>query len=951
MVDLAGNTLRTANRSIGLLQTSARKSDVIGGLDRSDYYQFRVGFRSRLSLTLNRLTATADVDLLNGNGVLLQSSKRSGILAESIQRILTPGTYYARVYSGDRRSTSYNLNLSLAPQITVIDPNGGNTLTQGSGYWLRWIDNITENVRIDLYRDSNLAQTLTSSTISNGSFYWVPSTNLNPGTNYRIKITSTTNGALLDWSNASFTIHPAPQPDLTVQTPASPTLANVGELITISSTIRNAGTALAGTSTLRYWLSDDTTFNSGADVYLGDDAIASLSAGASLFLDHSFTYDNAWGTGTKYILFQVDGLNGVAESNEANNVEYRAIAISGSINEPGNTLATAILQSPVFALNHQVSSSDRDVIFRFTVNESGIFTADLFNLTGDADVRLIQDRDTDNIIDTAQLYNAATGLLETGEILAWQWERGTIRESIRRFLTAGTYYLQVSSYNNQTANYSLSTGFTAAASDSRQFTITPTYDSFINATARATIQKGINFWLAAIPSTSFNTAQNLAISFSYDPSITGSTLATGSYTSTAIAPNGRILPTAGVINLGADYLNNLNTISNYTPDTIIHEIAHVLGIVGLLNQSDNHVDLINESTGTYNGNSYAGWVYGELKGTYTQTAVPLTADSGAGSDLAHWKEEVFGNESMTDTTLGAIAAVSQLSLATLRDMGWEVNFGAAQPYSLPMGGLAMDLSSVEGTVTTNAGVGWNGYYGDSLNSEYLDRFYRFDFNGIGDLVVNLTGLTTNADMRLIYDANSNGLADEGEVIAVANNSGTANESLNFSNLAMGRYYIQVSAGSSVNGSGDRLISETSYQLSYNLAASDAPITTTLSPVTETWDMGRGLYSATSGMYQYSIGDRNIDDLLRFNFAGTTNLSFSLTGLTANVDMQLIRDANNNGLVDSGEVVRTATNTGSTSETITANGLAAGSYYFHIYRADSSVVSTSYSLNLDSLSIT
>lgn len=628
------------------------------------------------------------------------------------------------------------------------------------------------------------------------------------------------------------------------------------------------------------------------------------------------------------------------------------IADNEVLPDPGNTLGTAAIQnSAIFNGTQQVSSGDRDDFYRFTISQSGVFTADLTELTGDADIRLIRDADSDGTIDTAQLYNSTTGALDTGEILAWQWERGTGNESIRRFLTAGTYYLQVNSYNSQTANYTVSTDFTAAVSDNRQFTITPTYDASINATARTTIQKAINFWLAAIPSTSFNTAQNFTLNFNYDSTITSPTLATGGYNNTGIAANGKTLPTAGEIKLGTEYLNALNTASGYSPDVLIHEIAHTLGIVGLLNNSSsNNTDLINEAAAMYSNNSYAAWVYGELKGTFMPTSIPLTTGQGSGSDLSHWQEEVFGSEVMTHVTRGAIASVSQLSLAALRDIGWNINYGAAQPYALPLGGLANNLSTVEGTISTSAGESRNGSYSTSVNSEHLDNFYRFNFTGTGDLIANLTGLSANADMRLIRDANSNGVVDAGEVIAVSNNSGTTSESFNASDLVTGSYYIQVSPGSSLNGSGDRLINDTSYQLSYNLAASEPAITNSLSSVNTTWNLNQGTYSATQGMYSFTVGDRNIDDLLRFNFGGTTNLSFSLTNLTANANMNLIHDANNNSQIDSGEIIRTSVNTGSTSEIITASGLVPGSYYFHIFRADSSVSSTPYSFNLNSLSI-
>ncbi len=622
-------------------------------------------------------------------------------------------------------------------------------------------------------------------------------------------------------------------------------------------------------------------------------------------------------------------------------------SISAQI-DPGNTLGTAEVEgSAVFLRNEQVSVSDRDDFYRFTVSQSGVFTGTLTGLNGDADIRLIQDINGNGVIDTAKLYDSATGILDSGEILAWQWERGTTSESIRRFLNPGTYYLQVMSYNNQTANYNLSTSFTPGASDNRSFSFNPTFTNAINATARATIQKAINFWQNAISYTSFNTSQTFNLDLIEDTSITGNTLATGGWLTTATDSNGRVIPTSGRISLSTSYLSSLNTIVNYTPDTIIHEIGHALGLAGLLNSS-----AVNRSTGTYSANTYAGWVYGDLKGTFTQTAIPMTTGVGSGSDYSHWKEEVFGNETMTHLTRGATSAVSQLSLAAMRDIGWNINYGAAQPYVLPTGGTGTSLGNVVYNYNNSNPVAPSntfsgGSYSYSVNSEFTDRLHRINFNGIGALNVTLNSLTANADMRLIYDANNNGIIDAGEVIATSANTGTTSESFNLSNLAAGSYYIDVYATNYLDSSGNKLNVDTNYTLNFSTVAASAPplvIGGNLTSITYNFGNFNSGLTYSGGNYSSSVGDSNIDDVFRFSFGGTTNLNLSLNNLTANADMRLIFDANNNGVFDVGEEITNSTNSGSTSETISRSGLAAGTYYVNVYRVGSTP-NTPYKLNL------
>jgi hypothetical protein len=117
------------------------------------------------------------------------------------------------------------------------------------------------------------------------------------------------------------------KPDLMVQSQYAPGSATVGDTITISAYTKNNGTATADSNYLRYWLSNDTKLDSN-DTFLSYDAVGSLSAGTSEYDSYSFTYDAAWGTGTKYILFEADGYKYVSEGNEDNNVAYKAITIN-----------------------------------------------------------------------------------------------------------------------------------------------------------------------------------------------------------------------------------------------------------------------------------------------------------------------------------------------------------------------------------------------------------------------------------------------------------------------------------------------------------------------------------------------------------------------------------------------------------------------------------------------
>jgi molybdopterin-binding protein len=105
------------------------------------------------------------------------------------------------------------------PSITVTSPNGGETLVRGSVATLTWsyTGNPGASVKIQLYNGTTLSRTITSSTpLSAGTYKWAISSLQSLGSNYKIKITSTTNSTISDTSNGTFTIA---KPSITVISP------------------------------------------------------------------------------------------------------------------------------------------------------------------------------------------------------------------------------------------------------------------------------------------------------------------------------------------------------------------------------------------------------------------------------------------------------------------------------------------------------------------------------------------------------------------------------------------------------------------------------------------------------------------------------------------------------------------------------------------------------------
>lgn len=148
--DYAGNS-REAARSIGTLgATNESFRDWVGSPDGDDYYRFSLSRPGNLRLTINGLSADADVEILDSQGrrVMGGISQNANNLPETLNLdSLGSGTYYARVYrhSGD---TYYNLNLraeDAIPQGRWIAEYYNNTSLSGNPDLTRIENNINNN--------------------------------------------------------------------------------------------------------------------------------------------------------------------------------------------------------------------------------------------------------------------------------------------------------------------------------------------------------------------------------------------------------------------------------------------------------------------------------------------------------------------------------------------------------------------------------------------------------------------------------------------------------------------------------------------------------------------------------------------------------------------------------------------------------------------------------------
>jgi len=105
----------------------------------------------------------------------------------------------------DISDSKFSITLSSGTYIEIIQPNGGENWICGNSYLISWIDDIPEPVNIELWKGNSYNSTIATNVIGSTYSWLIPSNQLN-GSNYKIKIYSTLDGSLKDFSNSNFSI-------------------------------------------------------------------------------------------------------------------------------------------------------------------------------------------------------------------------------------------------------------------------------------------------------------------------------------------------------------------------------------------------------------------------------------------------------------------------------------------------------------------------------------------------------------------------------------------------------------------------------------------------------------------------------------------------------------------------------------------------------------------------
>ena len=176
-------------------------------------------------------------------------------------------------------------------------------------------------------------------------------------------------------------------------------------------------------------------------------------------------------------------------------------------------------------------------------------------------------------------------------------------------------------------------------------------------------------------------------------------------------------------------------------------------------------------------------------------------------------------------------------------------------------------------------------------------FYKFSVHQPGDFDFALIDLQADANIQL--------LNSDGNRISGSYNTGTQYELKTYENLAAGDYYFKIYSGSNTN-----------YELRYKHRPSDPG-----NSISQALNMGLANHNQPKQLFG-SLSPTDKYDFYRFSTDKVGVIDFSLSGLSANANVQLLNSA--------GNTITGSYNTGTQDEQKTYRNLAPGDYYFKIY---------------------
>ncbi len=211
--------------------------------------------------------------------------------------------------------------------------------------------------------------------------------------------------------------------------------------------------------------------------------------------------------------------------------------------------------------------------------------------------------------------------------------------------------------------------------------------------------------------------------------------------------------------------------------------------------------------------------------------------------------------------------------------------------------------------------------------------FRFQISGTKNINVSLTDISAGDDAELLlFRDNGNGIFDSNDqLVDFSANSRNRDESIN-NRESTGTYFAQVR----------RFAPGSSGTVSYDIAVSATTPNSTAgfsNLLPREFELGNLSADVTRSSL---INDGDTTDTYQFSLGTFEGVNITLNRLLADADIRLVRDFNNNRIVDAGEEIARSTRGGTTADVI-SNITQSGDYFLQVQQFSGN---TGYDLTFD-----
>ncbi|MEH1837886.1 MAG: pre-peptidase C-terminal domain-containing protein [Nostoc sp.] len=235
-------------------------------------------------------------------------------------------------------------------------------------------------------------------------------------------------------------------------------------------------------------------------------------------------------------------------------------------------------------------------------------------------------------------------------------------------------------------------------------------------------------------------------------------------------------------------------------------------------------------------------------------------------------------------------------------------------YNLQVNFTADPVDQGGNTLATATTINLPATISDIVSTVDTQDYYKFTLTSTALVDVKFTSLSADANLTLQNQNGSN--------IVTTSQSGTTLDEIRRS-LNPGIYNILVTPGAGTTTA------------NYTLSVVAQTIGADQAGNSQGAAQNLGILNSSISRSEF-VGNIDTNDYYKFNLNSTSSFNLTLSGLSDNADVQLIRGSN-------GQTIPYTNQTGSTNETITNLPLSAGTYYIRIYPSGSA--ETFYNLDI------